>query len=99
MDRLHQSEWIETLDGLRIRGSIEVEPLTVLPRPVSHCRLRAADYAPFDDLVEILLEDDFGQIKVIIDHPKVIWLDHDSSTGEQVAFDTAKGRITLRGCP
>ncbi|MDH4118016.1 MAG: hypothetical protein OEX04_09025 [Acidimicrobiia bacterium] len=96
MDRLHQSEWLEVLDGLCMRGPVEVEPTTVLPRPVSGCRLRAADYAPFDDLVEILLEDDLGRIRVLIDHPKVIWREHDAGHGEQVAFDTAKGRITLR---
>ncbi len=97
MDRLHHSEWIEWLEGLRIQGSVEVEPVTVLPRPVGQCRLRAAEYAPFDDLVEVILEDDKGQVRVIIDHPKVIWVENEGAGDGLVAIDTEKGRITVRG--
>jgi hypothetical protein len=97
LDQVHRSEWIEWLDTLRFTGTVDVEPTTVLPRAVGECTLRAADYAPFDRVVEIVLEDLAGQIRVIIDDPMVIWVEGVGSSTEAVGFDTPKGRIVVRG--
>jgi hypothetical protein len=77
-------------------GPIDLEPFVSLPRRSAECRFRAADYNPLEDSVEIVLEDDRGLLRVIIEAPLAIWVEHEGTSNEKVVFETASGSITLQ---
>jgi hypothetical protein len=98
LERIHTSEWVEWLDALCIMGPVHLEPQQALPRPSGSCRFRAADYAPLEDIVELVFEDDEGFLQVIVDSPTAIWVHHEGTGDEQIVFETARGEIRLRHC-
>ena len=78
MERIARSEWFETLDELGFGASVLVgtdESPTEGPY-----RFVEADYAPFDDVVEIRLESAHGPMRILIDHPVEVRVDADALT-------------------
>ena len=97
-ERVHTSEWVGWLDSLYINGEVHLEPPVALPRLTGHCRFRAADYSPLEDVVELVLEDEEGYLRVIVDAPTGIYVKHEGTGREQVVFETEVGEVVLRRC-
>jgi hypothetical protein len=98
VERIHTSEWVEWLDALCMMGPVHLDPQEALPRPSTNCRFRAADYAPLEDVVELVFEDEHGLLEVIIDSPTAIWVHHEGTGDEQIIFETPRGEIRVRHC-
>lgn len=96
--RVHTSEWVAWLDSLLITGQVHLEPSMVLPRRTGHCRFRAADYSPLEDVVELVLEDEQGMVRVLVESPTGIYVEHEGTGREQVVFETALGEVVIRRC-
>jgi hypothetical protein len=98
LERIHTSEWVEWLDTLFITGPVHVEPEVALPRRSHGCRFRAADYTALEDHVELVFEDEHGLLRVVIEAPTAIFVQHEGTFEEQVVFETAQGEFVLRRC-
>jgi hypothetical protein len=78
MHRLNPTEWIDWFGALHpgesvvLRSEKPGEPLSVTGRLV------AAEYAPFDDLVEIVVDTDGTRFRFWIDHPTEMMVDEGS---------------------
>jgi hypothetical protein len=78
MHRLNPTEWIDWFGTLQCGESIVLrseepgEQLSVTGRLVT------AEYAPFDDLVEIVVDTDGTRFRVWIDHPTEMMVDEGS---------------------
>lgn len=73
MRRLSRSEWIERLQGLSPGASVEVRHPALSGDAT--WRLRSAEFAPFEDVVEVVLSGEGGVVRVLIDQPLEIWAD------------------------
>lgn len=98
MERVHRTEWVEWLDGLHIAGPVAVEPPALLSRPPGECLFRAAEYQPLHDTVELVLEDEQGWLRLMLESPTGIWIEREGTPDCRVVFETASDRITLRRC-
>lgn len=72
MRRIPRSEWIEWLDGLQITGKVAVVSDDHAEPRDGGWVFRSADYDPFDDVVEIVLDDDRGRLRVLVESPSEI---------------------------
>lgn len=73
MRRLNRSEWVERLQGLSMGAVVEVHHPALTA--TSGWRLSSAEFAPFEDVIEVVLTGDGGLVRVLIDQPLEIWAD------------------------
>jgi hypothetical protein len=78
MHRLNPAEWIDWFGALQrgqrvvLRSEIPGEQLTATGQLVT------AEYAPFDDLVEVVVDTDRSRLRFWIDHPSEMMVDEGS---------------------
>jgi hypothetical protein len=72
MRRIPRTQWIEWLDGLHISGKVAVVSDDHAEPTDGAWSFRSADYDPFDDVVEIVLDDDRGRLRVLVESPSEI---------------------------
>jgi hypothetical protein len=94
MHRVGRSEWIEWLDGLRIEGSIEVSQHPQ-GRLTGVFQFLGADFAPFEDIIEVRLGDGSGAHRVLIDHPSGIWIERPDHVADWLLIDSHSGHIVI----
>lgn len=94
MRRLHRSEWIDRLQGLATGAPVEARHPSV---PMgARWRLRSAEFAPFEGVVEVVLVGDGGVVQVLIDQPLEIWADDDGG-GRWVEIRSAEASLVVEG--
>jgi len=81
MRRVPRDEWLEWCYELSHgrRRHLEISGLGV-----DHGVVRLIDYAPFDDILELDIEDHGAISRRLIDHPVRIWIQEAGRTGEIV---------------
>lgn len=94
MHRVSRSDWIEWLDGLRIQGPIEVSQHPQ-GRHTGVFRFLGADFAPFEDIIELRLGDAAGAHRVLIDHPSGIWIERHEQIPDWLLIDSQRGHIVI----
>jgi hypothetical protein len=94
MRRVVRNDWMEALGALSC-DVVAVEPLA-LPLSTPHnWRLHHAEFAPFDDLIEIELSDQGGTVRVLIDHPLEIWVDESGPRPGRLLITSEQGPFLL----
>jgi hypothetical protein len=89
------NEWIDWLGGLH--GPVRIE-LAARNRPSLRGSrvLLSAEFAPFDDLIEIVLLSDSGEERVLLDDPRDLRVDSNPPEGQWHArVDTRTDSISL----
>ena len=94
MHRVGRSHWIEWLDGLRIEGTVEVNQHPQ-GRHAGVFQFVGADFAPFEDIIELRLRDGSRQYRVLIDHPSGIWTERDEHVPGWVLIDSGEGHTVI----
>ena len=95
MRRIPPSEWIELHDTVAIEGPVWVDHPHPSLRDCYRCRLLMVDYAPFEDVIEIRLDHDGAEIRLLVDDPQEIHLD----PGLAVVIRTRDGEVGVHRAP
>jgi hypothetical protein len=95
MHRLPARDWIEWFGSLH--GPIPVEIRSPsLARPGRHV-LGSAEYAPFDDLIELVFIAAGREWRLLLDHPRLIRVDGNAGDGSwQAEIHTAAVELLLQ---
>jgi hypothetical protein len=95
MRRIPPAEWIELHETAAIEGPVWVDHPHPALRDCHRCRLLLVDYAPFEDVIEIRLDHDGAEIRLLIDDPQEIHL----LPGEAVVIRTRDGEVGVHQAP
>jgi hypothetical protein len=79
-------EWLEDLefaDPVEISGDARLA--------VTSWHLRSADFDPFEDLIELVLDDGSGLLRVILEGPLEILVDGDERHPDAIQIRTSEG--------
>ncbi len=81
MTKLPRSEWIEWCERVSNEPAFHLETLEP-----SHLRILHIDYAPFDDILEMDIQETDAVRRRLIDHPQHIYVDDPSAGGGMLVF-------------
>jgi hypothetical protein len=82
-------------DTVAIEGPVWVDHPHPALRDCYRCRLLMVDYAPFEDVIEIRLQHDGAEIRLLVDDPQEIHLD----PGAGVVIRTREGQVGVHRAP
>jgi hypothetical protein len=94
MRQVVRNDWIEALGALS-HDQVAVDPLASPGSRPHSWRLRHAEFAPFDDLIEIELSDEGGTMRVLIDHPLEMWVDETGPHPGRLLITSDEGPLLL----
>lgn len=111
MHRLSRRDWIDWFGALERGQTVRLDPPPSGDRPESwppeswptdSWRLESVDFAPFDDLIEIVLEDRGGhRSRLLLDEPEEVWVEKRAGSGTEWELSITSGAkaIRLTSCP
>lgn len=79
MRRVPPAEWIDLHETVVIDGPVTVNHPHPALQGCSRCRLVLVDYAPFEDVLEIRLNHDGAEIRLLVDDPQEIRIEPGAS--------------------
>jgi hypothetical protein len=92
MNRVGRRDWIEWLDALKPSTAVDLPTARGADR---RWRFKRADYDPFEDVVEIVLEDDVGSLRVLLDAPHAIEYAGPARSPDRIVITTDEGPFEL----
>jgi hypothetical protein len=95
MRRIPRSEWIEWLDSLAITSKVAVVADEDHRPANGGWTFRSADYDPFDDVVEIVLDDERGHLRVLLESPSEILAVGPDCDPEHITILSADGPLVI----
>ena len=95
MRRIPRSEWIEWLDGLHISGPVAIVSDDRAGPGNGGWIFRSADYDPFEDVLEIVLDDDQGRLRVLLESPSEILAVGTDANPEHVTIIAPDGPLVI----
>ncbi|MGF1666723.1 MAG: hypothetical protein ACFCVC_10680 [Acidimicrobiia bacterium] len=95
MRRIPRSEWIEWLDSLALSSKVAVVSDEDHRPANGGWTFRSADYDPFDDVVEIVLDDERGRLRVLLESPSEILAVGADSDPEHITILSADGPLVI----
>ncbi len=95
MRRIPRSEWIEWLDALTLSSKVAVVSDEDHQPANGGWNLRSADYDPFDDVVEIVLDDERGRLRVLLESPSEILAVGPDGDPEHITILSADGPLVI----
>lgn len=102
MHRLSRRQWIDWFGSLERGQTVRVDP-PPYGDPTVSWRLESLDFAPFDDLIEIVLEGREGRRpRLLLDEPEEVWVEEraDSRGTEwELSITSGAKAIRLHSCP
>jgi hypothetical protein len=78
MHRLNPTDWVDWFGALQRGRSVVLRSERSGEQSTMTGRLVAAEYAPFDDLVEMVVDTDSSRFRFWIDHPTEMTVDEGS---------------------
>lgn len=97
MHRLSRGEWIDWFGALARGQAVEVEP-PFTGNDADSWRLESVYFAPFDDLIEIVLEGRDGRRpRLLLDEPEEVWVEERAgSSGTEWELSITFGTRAIR---
>jgi hypothetical protein len=99
MRRIPRDEWIEWLDGLVISGEVWVVSDDQPRSDTAGWTFRSADFDPFDDVVEIILDDDRGRVRILLESPSEILAVGNDTNPDHLTFIAPDGPLVITRSP
>jgi hypothetical protein len=95
MRRIPRSQWIEWLDSLAPSTKVAVVSDEDHRPANGGWTFRSADYDPFDDVVEIVLDDERGRLRVLLESPSEILAVGPDGDPEHITILSADGPLVI----
>jgi hypothetical protein len=95
MRRIPRSQWIEWLDELAIDGKVAVVSDDKCRPTHQGWVFLSAGYDPFDDLVEVMLQDERGPLRLLLESPSEILAVGTDADPEHITILAADGPLVI----
>lgn len=95
MRRIPRCDWIEWLDALSPRTKVAIVSDEDHRLATGGWTFRSADYDPFDDVVEIVLDDDGGRLRVLVESPTEILAIGTDCNPDHITILARDGRLEI----
>ena len=99
MRRIPRVEWMEWFAELAIHGPIDLMPIersNSCADPGTPWRLERADYDAFDDVLELVLSDQTGSLRLLVDGPSEVLAAGTSAETHHVTIIAPDGPVIIR---
>lgn len=95
MQAVPRRDWIEFLDALEIDGEVDLVSAH-LPQPADGgWMVRAADFDPFDHVIEIILDNQEVTVRLLIDDPRVVSFEGDARSPSKIEIESSDGVVAV----
>ena len=95
MRRIPRCDWIEWLDALVLSTKVAIVSDEDHRPTEGGWTFRSADYDPFDDVLEIVLDDERGRLRVLLESPSEILSVGPDCDPEHITILSADGPLVI----